>query len=337
MRYWTPFLLLFVAVIGFSSCDGDMDILDEDKEAPIRLSNPVINEVRRGPELGLRIRTRLTGYGAGNPPCVIRCTVKDENDIVLDNPTMLETRQVSQHLDSLGVSETHIDSTFVTEKAILFGWPLGNGNDPVVEVFIPYHYLKLVSGDQEVRMELEVLEGEIPDLDHNDLPMVIRECKDLRRVGYKKIAYRFYYPDLHSIRIWVQSFALDTTKFDPHTSDFSLFKLRSDHGYPDVCWTLGVDYEIVFQSDHFKNSLEGNWNAPSDPIYVDGLTEKVRVCVMDWDDERFFKNQNDALACWEGRIMALSDNPEEPTVMSFDMVTDLKVAVLWDGASATLN
>lgn len=336
MRFTAAILMLIAAVV-LPSCGGNMDVLDEDKSAPIQLTNPVIDEVRRGPELGLRVKTRLEGYGVGNPPCIIRCTLRDKDDNIMDNPTLLETRIFDHSLDSSGVLNAQVDSAYVSEKAIVFGFPLGYGSDPAVEVFIPYNFMALVSGDQEVRMDLEVLEGEPPGIEDGDLPMMIRECKDLQRVGYKKIAYRFYYPDLHSVRVWVQSFELDTTRFDPHACDVSLFKIRSDHGYPDVCWTVGVDYEIVFQSDHYKNSLQGVWNSPSDPIYVDGLTERVRVCVMDWDDERFFKNQDDALACWEGRIMALSDDPANPTVMNFDMVTGLKLAVLWDGKMPEMN
>lgn len=309
-----------------------MDILEEDSSAPIRMTDPVIDEVRRGPDLGLRLKTRLKGHGPGAPPCAVRCTVRDDEDHVLANPTLLETGFESHNLDSLGILQSKHDSAFVSEQAVVFGWPLGNAQDPMVEVFIPYHYMSLVSGDQEIHLDLEVLEGEPAGLNHNDLPKVIRECKELSRVGYKKVAYRFGYPDLHSVRIWVESFELDTTLFDPHIADVSLFKLRSDHGYPDVCWTIGVDYEIVFQSDFFKNSLNGTWKWPSDPIYVDGMTERIRICAMDWDDERFFKNQDDALACWEGRIMALSDDPDEPSILNFEMVSNLKVSVLWDGA-----
>ena len=330
-------LILCMFAGGLVSCDGDLEVLAEDREAPIRFGEAEVTEIRKGPELGLRVRTRLSGYGEGNPDCLVRCTLFDEEEKAIQNPTLLQTSSVRYETDSSGIETRYVDTFFVEGPSIVFAWPLGKGKDPLLDVFIPYHYLPYVSGDQEVILSMEVLEGASKEIDHKDIPQLISGCEGLDRVGYQKLKYSFYYPDLHSVRVWVHSFSLDTTQFDPHSTDVSLFKIKPDHGFPDICWRVSMDYETVFQSDYYKNSLEGTWNVPSDPIYVDGRAEKIRLCILDHDKKHLFKKRDDALACIDQRILDLSDDPKHPTVFTFEMIKDMKVSVLWDGAPALIE
>jgi|GEM_PF-5255860 len=323
MRFFLLWMIVIMTLLA--GCSGEVKVLEEDKEANIRIKEVNIKEVRKGPDLGLRIRMRLQGYVAGDPACLVRCTPLSEKNEAFLNPTFIEIL-IPDSLEEEG-SILEMDSS-----TAVYGLSRTREFDPVVEVFLPYQYLPIASGEQSIHLDLEVLDTGKKMIAMDNMPQVQTSAKAMERIGYQRLAYDFTYPDLHAVRIWVQSIELDTTLFDPHSADISLFKMRPEYGYPDLAWSLGAGYETMFQSDYYLNSLKGEWKWPSEPFYIDGWDEEILLCAQDWDDKRFIKQQDDALACWEGKIRSLSRDPAQPTFLSFDLVKSMAVVALWDGA-----
>lgn len=327
-------LLLIAASLGLwaTGCGGSaFEILEEDEEGALRIRPTEVVEHRRGPELGLRIRAEVSGYGSGSPNAFVQGRLLDEDGREIPCAFLQATTFLNARKDSAG-QVTFEDSIVYVETEIIAFSQIPREEDGTIELFIPYHAWRGVPGATRMQIELQALQGLLSTDFDADIPRAKKEASDDLRVGYIRYAIDLDYPELHAAQVWVQYLALDTTAFDPHASDFSLLHLKPTYGFPDIFWNVGIDYQEVYRSPYFHNSISGTWEEASDPFYIDGRDAELDICVYDWDDEAFFGNRDDALSCWEGKLADLSRDARQPTRLHFGLVAEMGVVLILDAA-----
>ena len=332
MQFALRILALLVLAFVVSSCgEEEIRVLEEDKEAPLLFRSIEMEKARRGPEIGLRVRAKVDGYAGGSPNAYVRGRLLDGEGKALSSVALFPSRALVAQEDSAGGGISFQDTTsFVTSEVAGFSRIERDGGGQM-ELFFPYHWWKGETGLREMQLELTAMEGQL-ELDwEEDLPRALAQSQENRQVGRCRIAFPLDFPDLHTAQIWVQYLVLDTTAFDPHDCDLYFLATKPTYGFPDIFWNVGMDYQEVYRSPYYKNSISATWDSPSAPFFMDGRDAEVQLCVYDWDDSTWFNNRNDALSCWDGTLSSLSQDARNPTRLSFGLVAEMGVLLLLDG------
>lgn len=321
---WSWLLILLGGLL--TACGGSAyTVVEEDDDGPIFFDELTVQrDLRAGGEVGLRVEAVLHGFDPGDPHKYVRFSVLDA-----DRKRLESTRWV-QRLVPADDPDTP-DSFAVTmhpAPMVVFDQP-DKEFPPAVAAWLPYHWLPLEAGPREVLVELAVYDGLIGADRGEDVLRLLDNSDKQEPLGRKLIRFSFDMPPLYALRLHVTYLELDNDAFDPHQMDFSINTNNPNHGFPDLYWSLGIGYEAAYRSDRFRNSLSGRWEQPSEVVYVTRADAMVSLCAMDWDDGRFLNNKDDLISCWEGPVSELSADPEDPTVLQFDRVRRMVVAVEW--------
>lgn len=315
--HWT--LLLLLVMLG---CSEPYSILEEDDSAPVAFRQLELVPRRQSGELGLMLRMRLEGYGPASPSAVVRCRVLDGNG----NP-----QQNQQFFSTIAQPTTEEPDSFVMVQPELaeLAFP-GTGNSPKAEIFLPFQWWEENPGESKLKLELDLLEEKLDTNFRENLPKCLLGLAGKKPVGHIQVEFDYQYPELTAVQVWVRNAVLDTSQFDPHSSDAYLLAIGSTYGFPDLYWTLGLEEQIVHRSARWRNSIAGVWKTPSDPIYIDGTDSPIQLCLIDWDDDRFFNNRSDAISCWAGQLSEISRDTLVPTFLDMPLVGQMEVVALWN-------
>lgn len=325
------FLFLLFAALFQGCAEENLRVLEEDKDAPLAFEAIEVEEARRGGEIGLRVRAKVEGYGGGSPNVYVRGRLLDGKGRAITSEVLHPSHSLVATEDSLSGAISFADSMGFASAEVAGFSRLSRLEGGALELFFPYHWWQGTPGAMEMRLELTALEGRMTKEMSEDLPLAIARAKEDSSAGRILVGFEVDYPELHSAQLWVQYLVLDTTAFNPHDSDISLFHTKSTYGFPDIFWNVGMDYQEVYRSPYFKNSVSARWDSPSDPFFMDGRDADVQLCVYDWDDSSWFNNQDDALSCWDGKLSSISQDARQPTRLKFDLVAEMGVVLLLDG------
>lgn len=325
-------LMFWILLAGCWGCaEEGLVVLEEGVDLPLLFQSVEVEKVRRGAEIGMRVRARVKGYGGGSPNAYVRGRVLGSDGKVLEGTSFQPTHHLRAREDSLGGSIDFQDTLVFVQGEVAQLSKISREDGGLVELFFPYQWWRGERGKMDYQVELEALEGVLPGNWLEDIPHALQAGVEHERVGYLRFVAPLPYPDLHTAQVWVQYLVMDTTAFNPHESDVSLFHLKDTYGFPDLFWNVGMDYEEVYRSPYYKNSVSALWEEPSSPFFIDGFDADLQLCVYDWDDETWFNNQDDALSCWDGRLSDLSQDARKPTRLSFDLVAEMGVVLQLDG------
>lgn len=311
--------------------DRRPEIVEEDKDAPLRFRRVRMEEnVRKGRELGLRVWAQVEDSRADLQQFHLRFGLRDS----LKQPhqgNIMVAGQVFVPITDEASGDTlcwEYQPAMLPGSVRKFDAP-DTEMPPLVEFFLPYHWLNLSPGHHQLFLDMEAVEGTVPEQDESGFPGQWEQSGARERQGFMQVKMDMELPQLYAMRLVVQLLELDTDKFDPHEMDFYLIKVNPNYGYPDLFWSMGIGYENAFDSDYYHNSVSGNWPDGSGVVYVKGPEEVVSLCALDWDDERVFNNSHDEIGCWEGKLSELSRDSLNPTRLSFHHVKRMDVYVDW--------
>ncbi|HHG83325.1 MAG TPA: hypothetical protein ENJ82_01140 [Bacteroidetes bacterium] len=319
-------------IIFISSCEeAHFSIENEDTEAKLQFRDIEVQlDVRRGTDLGLLLRVHVEDRGQQPLPFHVRFTGKGSDGAIMESNRYVATISDAAVLDSLGRETGTYEPAIIMVAAPLIRFDnAGESYPAIVECFLPYHWFTFTKGAQTFWLDMEAIAGEIQGDPTHDFGGVLAASMNQPSWGNMRIRLDFPMPKLYAAKVWVRKVTLDSSMFDPHQMDFSINKSNPEYGYPDLFWSLGLGYESVYASSYFQNSLSAAWQAASPVIYVRNRDEEISLCVMDWDNEHLFNNRHDLIACWEGRLIQISTDPKQPTILSFGRVSEMDVVMKW--------
>lgn len=324
---------MFCAILLAGCGDTRPEITAEDADAPLRFSKVRMEEnVRRGRELGLRIWGRVEDERANPEQFHLRFTLRDSLKQLHQGNIMVAGQVLVPVMD-----ETNADTLCWEYQAAMLPAAVRKFDSPddemppLIEFFLPYHWLDLPPGRHRLYLDLEAVAGTIPEPDETGFFGLWESSLARERQGFMQVKLDMELPQLYPMRLVVDLLELNTDEFDPHEMDFYLFKGNPNYGYPDLFWSMGIGYEKAFDSDYYHNSVSGNWPEGSGVVYVRGPDEAVSLCAIDWDDERVLNNRHDEIGCWEGKLSDLSRDSLNPTRLTFHHVKRMDVYVEWIG------
>jgi hypothetical protein len=325
-------MLVMLLILLSAGCSNNRpEIIEEDEAAPLRFRQVRLEEnVRRGKELGLRVWGQVEDDRADPEQFHIRFSLRDSSkqahigNILFAGQVLVPVRDEENGDTLCWKSEPAMIPGLIRK----FDAP-DEEMPPLVEFFLPYHWLDLPPGRHRLYLDLEAVAGEIPEQEENGFFEQWEQSRLRSRQGYMQIQLDIRLPQLYPMRLVVDLLELDVEAFDPHEMDFYLFKGNPNYGYPDLYWSMGIGYENAFNSDYYHNSVAGNWPAGSGVVYVRGPDEVVSLCAIDWDDERVLNNRHDEIGCWEGKLSELSRDSLHPTQLNFHHVKRMDVFVEW--------
>lgn len=114
--------------------------------------------------------------------------------------------------------------------------------------FFPYRSINIPKGSNEIILQVQTFPvATSKDSSDQDISKRISEKPDISM----KLKSKINFPLVHSAKLYVKDFFLDTDKFDPSSCDIHIF----GPGYPDPMFRVYVKDHLVYSSQYFKNSL----------------------------------------------------------------------------------
>lgn len=185
------------------------------------------------------------------------------------------------------------------------------------EFFIPYCYINLPKGMQDLMINIETFPVEVT----NDT-LITSNISKIKRLKDRPdiemlIKQAINQPALFLTRIYIKSFDTDTKKYDASNMDFHIF----GPGLPDLFWTLMLNGKVIYDSPIETNHISYDSAYVSDAFYISDM-DKINFMIQDYDEF----SRNDLMANADASPLKLSHNVEKPSVMTFGIIKNLKIA-----------
>jgi hypothetical protein len=114
--------------------------------------------------------------------------------------------------------------------------------------FFPYRSINIPHGSNEIIFHIQTFPViTSKDSFENPVSKRLSEKFDIS----EKLKTKINFPEVHTARLYVKDFFLDTDKFDPSSCDVHIF----GPGYPDPMFRIYTKDHMIYSSQYFKNSL----------------------------------------------------------------------------------